>query len=78
MRQSTTKPKTTRKKADGGTRIHATSFSREEEGSDDEGAISLNAIKNKYKPGAHITQKGKVFIYLKHGIGKFKSKKNIF
>lgn len=52
MRQ-TAKPKTPRKKSDSAVRAHAARDSfREEEGSDDDAAISINAIKNKYKGGA--------------------------
>lgn len=47
-----------RKRGDGSARAHSGSNAyREEEGSDEEGAISLNAIKNKYKSG-HIPNKG--------------------
>lgn len=43
----------------GGARSHVSSnVYREEEGSEDEGAISLNAIKNKYKSGAMTATKG--------------------
>lgn len=59
MRQHPVKQKTTRKKADPTARSHTAAYGREEEGSEDEGAISLNAIKNKYKGGASVAQKGK-------------------
>lgn len=58
LRQHPVKPKTTRKKADSTARSHTAAYGREEEGSEDEGAISLNAIKNKYKGGASAAQKG--------------------
>lgn len=52
MRQ-TAKPKTPRKKSDSAVRAHAARDSfREEDGSDDDAAISINAIKNKYKGAA--------------------------
>ncbi|XP_044266863.1 another transcription unit protein [Tribolium madens] len=47
-----------RRKGDSGTRLHNSSVYREEDGSDEEGAISLNAIKNKYKSGAATVAKG--------------------
>jgi RNA polymerase-associated protein LEO1 len=47
-----------RRKGDSGTRSHNSSVYREEDGSDEEGAISLNAIKNKYKSGAATAAKG--------------------
>lgn len=51
-----------RKRGDGPPRTHSGSNAyREEEGSDEEGAISLNAIKNKYK-GGHIPNKGLLFV----------------
>lgn len=59
MRQHPVKPKTTRKKTDAASRSSVSNYHREDEGSDDEGAISLNAIKNKYKGGAPTTPKGK-------------------
>lgn len=61
--RQTAKPKTTqRKKSDSGARAHAVRESyREEEGSDDEGAISLNAIKNKYKAGANAPKGGAIY-----------------
>ncbi|KAB0797192.1 hypothetical protein PPYR_08186 [Photinus pyralis] len=46
----------TRKRGEGGTRSHARETFREEDGSDEEGVISLNAIKNKYKSGAAVAQ----------------------
>ncbi|KAF5290927.1 hypothetical protein FQA39_LY14533 [Lamprigera yunnana] len=46
----------TRKRGEGGARSHQREAFREEEGSDEDGAISLNAIKNKYKSGAATTQ----------------------
>lgn len=47
-----------RKRGEGPPRAHSGSNAyREEEGSDEEGAISLNAIKNKYKSG-HVPNKG--------------------
>ncbi|KAJ8970669.1 hypothetical protein NQ317_012351 [Molorchus minor] len=45
LKQTPSKPKTTRKKTDNVARSHVSSFHREEDGSDDEGTISLNAIK---------------------------------
>jgi hypothetical protein len=51
-----------RRKGDSGTRSHNSSVYREEDGSDEEGAISLNAIKNKYKSGAATAAKG-IYIY---------------
>lgn len=59
LRQHPVKPKTTRKKTDAASRSNVNPYQREDEGSDDEGAISLNAIKNKYKGGAPTTPKGK-------------------
>lgn len=47
-----------RRKGESSTRSHSSSVYREEEGSDEEGAISLNAIKNKYKSGAALPAKG--------------------
>lgn len=49
-----------RRKGDVG-RSHSNVY-REDEASDDEGAISLNAIKNKYKSGAAVTAKGWNFL----------------
>lgn len=49
LRQSV-RVKAPRKRGEGAPRAHSSSnVYREEEGSDEEGAISLNAIKNKYK-----------------------------
>ncbi|KAF5308774.1 hypothetical protein FQR65_LT06007 [Abscondita terminalis] len=48
----------TRKRGEGGTRSHQRETFREEEGSDEDGAISLNAIKNKYKSGAAAQTRG--------------------
>lgn len=59
LKQHPVKPKTTRKKTDPASRANVNTYHREDEGSDDEGAISLNAIKNKYKGGASTTPKGK-------------------
>lgn len=60
--RQTVRTKPVRKRGEGGQRTHGgTAAYREEEGSDEEGAISLNAIKNKYKSGAasaNNTQKG--------------------
>lgn len=48
----TNRPTKPRKRGEGTARQHGNSNTyREEEGSEDEGAISLNAIKNKYKSG---------------------------
>ncbi|XP_060517349.1 another transcription unit protein [Cylas formicarius] len=57
--RQTVKPKTQRKKSDSASRSQAARDTyREEEGSDDEGAISISAIKNKYKAGAGGVSKG--------------------
>ncbi|XP_057657520.1 another transcription unit protein-like [Diorhabda carinulata] len=58
LRQSATKQKAIRKKSDNAARAHTNSFTREEDGSDDEGAISLAAIKSKYKGGSAAVTKG--------------------
>lgn len=51
MKPVRAKPKR-RSEGVGGSRSHVSSVTyREEEGSDEDGAISLNAIKNKYKGG---------------------------
>ncbi|CAH2014230.1 unnamed protein product [Acanthoscelides obtectus] len=63
LRQTAAKPKTTRKKTDPATRVHSTYQGREEEGSEDEGGISLNAIKNQYKSGAAAPAKKGGAIY---------------
>lgn len=64
LRQHPVKPKTTRKKTDATSRVSGASYHREDEGSEDEGAISLNAIKNKYKGGAaQSTPKGTRIFY---------------
>lgn len=56
LRQTIRSSKPRTRKGDSGTRSHNIgSVYREEEGSDEDGAISLNAIKNKYKSGAHIS-----------------------
>lgn len=57
MRQ-TARPKTQRKRGEGGVRAQAREVGYGEEGSDDDGAISLNAIKNKYKSGGGSQSKG--------------------
>lgn len=57
------RPTKPRKRGEGPARQHASSNAyREEEGSDDEGAISLNAIKNKYKSGGAVPNKGKIVV----------------
>lgn len=58
------RPTKPRKRGEGAPRQHGSSSAyREEEGSEDEGAISLNAIKNKYKSGGSgggaVPNKGK-------------------
>lgn len=55
------KPRT--RKGDNVPRSHNSSAYREEEGSDEEGAISLNAIKNKYKAGSGQAPKGRRRIF---------------
>lgn len=63
LRQTVVKPKTTtRKKSDIASRSHAARDAyREEEGSDDEGAISISAIKNKYKGGGNVSKGGAIY-----------------
>lgn len=57
LRQSV-RVKQPRKRGDGPARAHSGGNAyREEDGSDEDGAISLNAIKNKYKSG-HVPNKG--------------------
>lgn len=57
MRQ-TVRVKQPRKRGDGLARAHSGANAyREEDGSDEDGGISLNAIKNKYKSG-HVPNKG--------------------
>lgn len=64
MKQSV-RAKPVRKRGDGSARAHSGSHAyREEDGSDEEGAISLNAIKNKYKSGSVNPQKGKYIFCL--------------
>ncbi|ERL88713.1 hypothetical protein D910_06095 [Dendroctonus ponderosae] len=62
--RQTARPKTARKKIDSVARGHAARDSfREEDGSDDEGAISISAIKNKYKGAAAAAAASKANIY---------------
>lgn len=64
MRQTsrTSKP---RKRGDTTTRAHSGSAAyREEEGSEEEGAISLAAIKNKYKSGASGNKGTNIYAYV--------------
>uniref|UniRef100_A0A6P7H0P6 Another transcription unit protein n=1 Tax=Diabrotica virgifera virgifera TaxID=50390 RepID=A0A6P7H0P6_DIAVI len=61
LRQSASKPKTTRKKSDKASRALENTFVREEEGSDDDGAISLAAIKSKYKGGSTAPKGGAIY-----------------
>lgn len=57
--KQTVRAKPVRKRGEGGARAHSGAHAyREEDGSDEEGAISLNAIKNKYKSGASNPPKG--------------------
>lgn len=72
------------KKSTGGSRNtnrNSSSYNNDtypDEGSDDEGAISLAAIKNKYKKGANIVpSKGELFVFtdnstIKYLMGAFK------
>lgn len=66
--RQTVRTKPVRKRGEGSQRAHGgTAAYREEEGSDEDGAISLNAIKNKYKSGAATanTQKGLFGVHVK-------------